>query len=252
MRPANPEAITSPASLASALCDVPPRALCTWRQQHRCTPEKVPCFWLSSANRLIALHSQVIILVSISTMATHQECIVCAETKETTAFPAEPLTSDCEHPSHTCAACVSQTIRAHIEHESSVEVPCPECSGILAAETISHYADPPTVQRYDTLCFHSLMEGDTTFVWVCATTSLNPPLPSSRLLMLMVLVPVCRWLWQRADTRRRHRPAHCQVRRVWNQILFLLQGVVACWHDMRRVELSACSCVGCWRLRGFY
>jgi hypothetical protein len=50
--------------------------------------------------------------------------------------------------------------------ESSTEVPCPECPGILSPETIRRYADTRTRERYDVLCLNRMMQEDEEFTWV--------------------------------------------------------------------------------------
>jgi hypothetical protein len=100
------------------------------------------------------------------TMTTSRECVVCAELKDPAAFPGRPLTDRCNHTPKTCTECVKRCIQTHIAAESSTEISCPECAGILPFESIQRYADANSRQRYEELCMHRAMEEDKDFIWV--------------------------------------------------------------------------------------
>lgn len=95
------------------------------------------------------------------------ECDICAVSKDRSDFPDAPLTGACEHASSTCLGCVSRAIRAHIEVDSSSNVPCPQCHGILSHGTVHRYADAETRDKYDAWCVRRILEQNPSFVWVC-------------------------------------------------------------------------------------
>ena len=66
-----------------------------------------------------------------------QVCVICADTKTSSKFPAQPPSSQCDHRSGTCKRCLSMWTRTCISHyTAATPVTCPECSVVLEHDEI--------------------------------------------------------------------------------------------------------------------
>jgi hypothetical protein len=108
------------------------------------------------------------IQVSLSAPALNwRECIICTESKETTAFPNSTLTATCEHAQTACFQCIQTSIKAEVNNKSWREVACPECSSLLTYESVQRYADVETREKYEDMSIRHVIQSDDDFIWVC-------------------------------------------------------------------------------------
>jgi hypothetical protein len=82
-------------------------------------------------------------------MERHQiECNICAETKNTNAFPSRQLTLGCLHPASTCFDCISASVNAQFETAPSTQISCPECPHHLGIDDARRYLTEENHARY--------------------------------------------------------------------------------------------------------
>lgn len=76
------------------------------------------------------------------------ECAVCAEIKDSDAFPSSILTIKCLHPSSTCSDCVSTSVNTEFETTLSTRISCPECPNHLGIDEVRIYLTDENYSRY--------------------------------------------------------------------------------------------------------
>lgn len=74
-------------------------------------------------------------------------CTICTSTKNASQFPEEKATTDCEHDSTTCRACLESWLRTQIVDQGTLRVRCIECTSEFRYEDVRRFAEEGTFER---------------------------------------------------------------------------------------------------------
>ncbi|PVI03416.1 hypothetical protein DM02DRAFT_625810 [Periconia macrospinosa] len=79
-----------------------------------------------------------------------RECVVCLDSKSPGRFPAQALTSDCDHPPGTCLDCLETHISTTLNNQTFTPdmVKCPECLSPLSVYAVQQYATPAIAELF--------------------------------------------------------------------------------------------------------
>lgn len=78
---------------------------------------------------------------------TGKECVICREVD--VAFASTPPTDKCLHQPLSCVSCVGKTIEVAVKSGGKTDnIQCPNCTELFDYESILHWADPATFERY--------------------------------------------------------------------------------------------------------
>ncbi|KAH8759877.1 hypothetical protein F5883DRAFT_375098, partial [Diaporthe sp. PMI_573] len=104
------------------------------------------------------------------------ECNICAETKNTNAFPSRHLTLGCLHPASTCFDCISASVNAQFETAPSTQISCPECPHHLGIDDARRYLTEENHARYKRLFIENIAKRVRNLVWCplgCGTSQVH-------------------------------------------------------------------------------
>lgn len=102
-----------------------------------------------------------------TTTKTSRECVICADIKDETCFPACPLTQSCSHVQAACLPCLARSISFDMEQKQWKQIGCPQCGALLELDIVSQFADKETRKKYEDFCARQCVQENSEFIWVC-------------------------------------------------------------------------------------
>ena len=76
------------------------------------------------------------------------ECAVCMETKNSSEFPADKITKECQHDVDVCDECLTESISSQFNGNIWNEIDCPSCGSRLAPEDVNRFGSHDVKNRY--------------------------------------------------------------------------------------------------------
>lgn len=101
------------------------------------------------------------------------ECIACLETLPPSSFPAQSITSTCDHSApnnvnqRICTTCLSRHLDVQLNESGPNRLTCPICLAVMTHSDIQRWASSQTFSRYDSLKAREVVSSDPDFIWCC-------------------------------------------------------------------------------------